>query len=122
MAVLIQQKQIKQITEFYRSPALPFINGAAIAFTHGWANFDPQNDWYQIQAWARCIQNQSGWTVGETALLNGRRATISVTNTEIIVQIGAKGANIGRKNGNLNEFNLNIARWLLFVQGVRQVE
>ena len=108
--------------ETYRSPSLPFINGASISFSHGWTNFDPASSWYQVQAWAECIQNQAGWTVGEIALLTGRRATVSVTTTEILVQIGANGANIGRKSGNLNEFNLNPSRWLLFVQGVRKVE
>lgn len=122
MAVLIQQKQIQQKTEFYRSPALPFINGAEISFAHNWSNFDPTTDWYQVQAWARCIQNQAGWQSGEIALLSGRRCTVSVTNTEILVQVGGSGISIGRKSGNLNEFSLNPNRWLLFVQGIRKVE
>ncbi len=107
--------------ETFTSAAIPFINGASVSFTHNWSNFDPSNDWYQIQAWARCIQNQAGWNLGEIALLNGRRCTVSVTNTEILIQIGANGANIGRKNGNLNEFSLNPNRWRLFVQGMRKV-
>ncbi len=108
--------------ETFTSAAIPFINGASVSFAHDWANFDPVTDWYQIQAWARCIQNQAGWQSGEIALLNGRRATVSVTPTEILVQIGANGANIGRKNGNLNEFSLNPARWTIFVQGIRKIE
>ena len=107
--------------ETYRSPTLPFINGASVSFAHNWANFNPQTDWYQIQAWAVCQTAQAGWQPGERVLLSGRRCTVSVTATEILVQIGANGANIGRKNGNLNEFSLNPNRWRLFVQGMRKI-
>lgn len=121
MAQLIQLKQIEQQFEFYRSGELPIVNGAPISFVHGWTTFNPATDWYLAQAWARCTQNQAGWVVGEIALLNGRRCTVSATSTNINVQIGANGVNIGRKNNNLNEFNLNPARWVVFVQGLRLI-
>ncbi|MDJ0596386.1 MAG: hypothetical protein QNJ72_41495 [Pleurocapsa sp. MO_226.B13] len=121
MAELILQKQIEQNLEFYRSSELPFVNGAGLTFSHGWTNFDPGVDWYQVQAWAVCTQAQAGWNAGEQALLNGRRCTVSIDSTNIFVQIGANGVNIGRKNGNLNEFNLNVDRWLIYVMGIRKL-
>lgn len=107
--------------ETYRSNEVTYVNGTEVIFTHGWANLDPITDWYLVQPWAVCIQGQAGWQAGERVLLNGRRCTVSVTATEILVQIGANGINIGRKNGTLNEFNLNPARWLIYVRGIRKL-
>lgn len=108
--------------ESFRSAETAFVNGAGVSFAHGWTGFDPVTDWYQVEAWAVCTVDQAGWVVGDRVMLNGRRATISITATNINLQIGANGISVGRKSGNLNEFNLNTARWLVYVQGIRRVD
>ena len=113
--------QAGMMFETYRSGELSYINGSEVTFTHGWSNFNPVADWYQVEAWAVCVTAQAGWSVGERVMLNGRRATISIDATTIYLQIGANGISAGRKSGNLNEFNLNSSRWLVYVQALREV-
>jgi len=93
-------KYLRPFEEF-RSAELAYVDGAEVIFTHGWNNFDPITDWFSV---------------------NGRRATIDITTTQIKLRAGANGINIGRKNGNLNEVNLNDARWLLFVTALRRLD
>ncbi len=105
--------------EIFRSQLLPYLNGASSSFTHNWADFDPATDWHQVQAWAVCQIAQAGWQLGERVLLNGRRATASVDATQISVQVGANGIQVGRKDGNLNDFNLSPNNWLIYVEAER---
>lgn len=110
---------LESLYDTYKSPTLNYINGAEIVFAHGWDEFDPTTDWYQVSAWAVCTQDQNGWTVGERVRIS-RRATVSIDATNIYLQIGNNGISITRKNGNLNEFNLNSSNWEIYVQGVRR--
>ena len=107
--------------ETFRSEELNYVDGAGVLFAHGWDSFNPGQDWYQVEAWAVCTVGQAGWLPGERVLLNGRRATVSIDDTNIYLQIGANGINIGRKDGTLNEFNLNPSRWLVYVQAIREL-
>ena len=110
-----------QYVEYYRSPELNYINGSSIVFAHGWNNFDPNTEFYQAQAWAVCIVNQNGWTAGERIKVE-RRATISIDDTNIYLQVGANGISSTRKNGNLNEFSLNANNWQIYVTAIRRVD
>ncbi|MDJ0594421.1 MAG: hypothetical protein QNJ72_31340 [Pleurocapsa sp. MO_226.B13] len=115
----VEIAELAQRYETYSSPELNYINGAEVVFPHDWDDFDPTTDWYQIQAWAVCTSNQNGWVIGERALLS-RRATVSVDGDNIYLQIGNNGISITRKEGNLNEFNLNPNNWLVYVRATRR--
>lgn len=121
MSLLIQQKQLESQFEFLRSQSLPYINGGEVVFSHNWSNFDPSNGYYQVEPWAICTQNQSGWVKGDLLLLNGRGATISVNSTSVILKTRINGINVVRRAGNDKEMNLNPSRWLVYVLGVRQL-
>ena len=106
--------------ETYRSSELPYLNGSEVSFTHNF-NLNPETDWYMVQAWVVCQQNQAGWQVGDRLLCCNRGVTIVATGTEFIVRIRGNGINLVRRNGNFSEFNCNPARWLIYVQGIRKI-
>ena len=105
--------------ESFRSAELPYLNGSAVTFSHGWSNFNSATDFYQVQVWGICVQNQAGYVVGDRVLLNGRRCTATITDTSIVLSVGSSGISINSKSGNRNEFSLDSSRWRLYINAFR---
>lgn len=108
--------------ETYVSGELPIINGGAIAFNHGWSNFNPLTDWFEVTGYAKCLGSQQGWQPGEIMQLASRRFGIEVTATQFIARPAANRIIGIKKNGDLKEFSLDSSRWNLFIKAKREVE
>ena len=107
--------------ETFVSTSLPYIDGAELVFIHNWNNFNPQIDYYQVQGWALCVQDQSGWTVGDRILLNNVGTALAVDNTSITIKIRKQGIISIEKTAKTGEFNLISSRWQIYVAGLRQI-
>ncbi len=102
----------------YRSGTISYFNGAVIEFNHGWTNFDPTENNYDLQLWAVCNVAQRGYSVGDTVEIT-RGYTNRLDSQKVYLKIRDSGLFVVRLDGNGNEASINPARWDIYAMGVR---
>ena len=92
-----------------------YLNGTQAVFPHGWIDFNPDLEWYEVSVWALCISQQDGWLEGDFAMPSSG-FTVWIDRENIYIQIDAGGISLTRKGGNSKEISIDSNNWQLYVR------